>query len=142
MTIATILDKKGRDVFSLQPDTSLRTIVELLSEKKIGVVLLAEDGVLKGILSERDVVRALSASGSAALEDSASVHMTCAVKTCTESDTIVSVMAQMTSGRFRHMPVLEGGKIVGLVSIGDVVKHRIEQTEKEAEDMRAYIAAG
>ena len=142
MTIATILDKKGRDVFSLKPDTSLRIIVELLCEKKIGVVLLAENGQLKGILSERDVVRALSCNGSAALDDSASEHMTSAVKTCSESDTIVSVMTQMTSGRFRHMPVIEDGKIAGLVSIGDVVKHRIEQTEKEAEEMRAYIATG
>ena len=141
MTIATILEKKGRDVFSLPPSTPLSDIVKLLSEKKIGVVLLADGDVLKGILSERDIVRALSCNGSGALKDTASDHMTSDVMTCAEKDTVVSVMAQMTSGRFRHMPVIEDGHIIGLVSIGDVVKHRIEQTEKEAADMRAYIAA-
>lgn len=142
MTIATILDRKGRDIFSLSPDTSLETIVKLLSEKRIGVVLLADNGALRGILSERDVVRALSEHGAKAMSEPASEHMTSDVITCAESDTVVSVMAKMTAGRFRHMPVLDGEKIIGLISIGDVVKHRIEETEREAADMRAYIAAG
>ncbi|MCT4656565.1 MAG: CBS domain-containing protein [Cohaesibacter sp.] len=142
MTVATILDQKGRDVFTLSPETKISEIVKLLCEKKIGVVLLAENGKLFGILSERDIVRALSQSGQAALDEPASNYMTSEVSCCSEKDTVVSVMEKMTGGRFRHMPVLEGDKLIGLISIGDVVKHRIQQTEQEAADMRAYIAAG
>ena len=142
MTIATILAQKGRGVFTMEPSNPISEVVKLLRAKKIGVVLLAEGDSLKGILSERDIVRALSDHGGSALKDPASRHMTQEVVTCAEADTISSVMAKMTSGRFRHMPVMEDGKVIGLVSIGDVVKHRIEETEKEAADMRAYIAAG
>ncbi|PLW78716.1 CBS domain-containing protein [Cohaesibacter celericrescens] len=142
MTIATILDKKGRDVFTMEPSSSLSEVVKTLRDKKIGVVLLAEGDRLLGILSERDIVRALSENGASALSEIASSHMTSSVMTCVEGDTVVSVMSRMTSGRFRHMPVMDGTRLVGLVSIGDVVKLRIEETEKEAADMRAYIAAG
>lgn len=142
MTISQILDQKGRDIFTKEPSCPLSDIVQLLREKKIGVVLLADGDDLKGILSERDIVRALSDNGATILSDPASKHMTAEVMTCREGDTIATVMAHMTAGRFRHMPVMEGGKLVGLVSIGDVVKQRILETEKEAEDMRAYIAAG
>lgn len=142
MTVATILDRKGRDVFTLAPQTPISQIVDLLCEKKIGVVMLAEEGKLCGILSERDIVRALAKEGRDVLNQPASAHMTADVICCAENETVVSVMERMTAGRFRHMPVLEGDKLIGLISIGDVVKHRIEQTEKEAADMRAYIAAG
>ena len=142
MTISTILEQKGRDIFTKEPSCPLSEIVKLLRDQKIGVVILAEGDSLKGILSERDIVRALSDHGAEVLSDAASVHMTAEVMTCREGDTIATVMAHMTAGRFRHMPVVEGGRIVGLVSIGDVVKQRILETEKEAEDMRAYIAAG
>lgn len=142
MTVATILDRKGRDVFTLAPQTPISQIVDLLCEKKIGVVLLAEHDKLAGILSERDIVRALAKEGQDVLSQPASAHMTANVICCAENETVVSVMERMTAGRYRHMPVLDGGKLIGLISIGDVVKHRIEQTEKEAADMRAYIAAG
>lgn len=141
MTIATILERKGRDVFAVSPDTKLLEIVKLLQEKCIGVVVLTKNDEVCGILSERDIVRALSNNGSDVLSAPASDHMTANVMTCAEGDTVVSVMAKMTGGRFRHMPVVNDGKIAGLVSIGDVVKHRIEQTEKEAADMRAYISS-
>ena len=142
MTISKILDRKGRDVFKMEPSNLLTDVVKMLREKKIGVVLLADGEALKGILSERDIVRALSNNGAKALSEPASDHMTAEVMCCEEGDTVATVMARMTSGRFRHMPVMEDGKVVGLVSIGDVVKLRIEETEKEAADMRAYIAAG
>ena len=142
MTIQQILDQKGRDIFTMEPSCPIAEVVKLLRDKKIGVVLLAEGETLKGILSERDIVRALSDHGAGALTDPASKHMTAKVKTCEEGDTIATVMAHMTAGRFRHMPVMEHERLVGLVSIGDVVKQRILETEKEAEDMRAYIAAG
>ena len=142
MTIASILGSKGRDLFRLSPNSSLRDVVQLLSDQKIGVVLLMEGDALEGILSERDVVKALSSCGSAALDEPARAYMTGNVIACSESDTIVTVMTRMTEGRFRHMPVVADGKVVGLVSIGDVVKSRIEETQREVEDMRAYIAAG
>lgn len=141
MTIASILERKGRDVFSMSPDTSLLEIVKLLQEKCIGVVVLTKNDAVCGILSERDIVSALSRNGSGVLSEPASSHMTADVMICAEGDTVVSVMAKMTGGRFRHMPVVNEGKLAGLVSIGDVVKHRIEETEKEAADMRAYISS-
>ncbi|TLP48645.1 MULTISPECIES: CBS domain-containing protein [Cohaesibacter] len=141
MTISQILDQKGRDIFSKSPSCPLSDIVKLLRDEKIGVVLISEGESLQGILSERDIVRALSDHGASILADPASAHMTNKVMTCREGDTIATVMAHMTSGRFRHMPVMEGGKVVGLVSIGDVVKQRILEAEKEADEMRAYIAS-
>ncbi|WP_119307971.1 CBS domain-containing protein [Cohaesibacter haloalkalitolerans] len=142
MTIATILNQKGRDVFKTDPATTLVEVVKMLRDKGVGAILVAEGEKLCGILSERDIVRALSNHGGSALLRPASEFMTKDVMTCTEDETIVSVMSRMTTGRFRHMPVVKGRKIAGLVSIGDVVKFRIEETEREAEDMRAYIAAG
>ena len=137
MTIATILDQKGRNVIAIAPSASLSEVVKLLRELRIGVVLLADGGKLCGILSERDIVRALSDHGGQILTEPASNYMTRNVMTCSEEDTVVSVMSKMTSGRFRHMPVVDGDRMVGLVSIGDVVKLRIEETEREAEQMRA-----
>ncbi|WP_319485601.1 CBS domain-containing protein [uncultured Cohaesibacter sp.] len=142
MTIATILNQKGREVFKTNPATTLVEVVKMLRDKGVGAILVAEGETLCGILSERDIVRALSNHGGSALLRPASEFMTKDVMTCSEDETIVSVMSRMTTGRFRHMPVVKGRKIAGLVSIGDVVKFRIEETEREAEDMRAYIAAG
>ena len=142
MTIGAILDAKGRDVITVKPATPLSDVVQLLREKRIGVVLVSEGDNLKGILSERDIVRALNDHGGKALAEVARDHMTAEVVTCSEADTIIAAMTKMTSGRFRHMPVVTGGKLVGLVSIGDVVKQRLAETEREAEEMRAYIAAG
>jgi CBS domain-containing protein len=142
MTVAAILAKKGRNVFSLSADTSVADVLSVLSKKSIGAVLIANnDDTVAGILSERDVVRALAENGAGILQDPASEHMTKNVVTCSENDAIASLMEQMSMGRFRHLPVLKDGKLAGVISIGDVVKMRIEQAEKEAEDIRSYISA-
>ena len=114
--------------------------VKLLAERRIGaVVILGADRRIVGILSERDIVRALAERGPAALHEPVGQVMTRDVKTCSEDDTIESLMGHMTTGRFRHMPVVEQGKLVGIVSIGDVVKNCVEEIEREAAALRDYI---
>lgn len=140
MTVARIINEKGRDVVTTSPDKSLAEIAAILSEKRIGAVLVVEDGAIRGILSERDVVRALARHGSEALRKLAADCMTPRVVTCRPEDTVNDVMQKMTSGRFRHLPVVDNGNLAGIVSIGDVVKHRIEEVEREAEQIREYIA--
>lgn len=142
MTVAHILQDKGRDIITIEADKSLADVSALLVEKKIGAVLIMEDQAIAGIVSERDVVRSLAAHGATALDLKAADVMTRQVITCTPADPIADVMAQMTRGRFRHVPVLENGVLVGLISIGDVVKHRIAETEQEAEALRDYILTG
>ncbi len=142
MTVAIILSKKGSNVISISVDTSVEKALSILDEKGIGAVLVSNyDDTVAGILSERDIVRALARSGAGILTDPASLHMTKDVITCVPDDTIASLMERMSKGRFRHMPVLDKGKLAGVVSIGDVVKMRIEQAEKEAEDILSYIGA-
>jgi len=141
MTVRSILDEKGRDVFTIGPDEMLNAAIRLLAEKRIGaVVVVRPDGGIGGILSERDIVRVLGRGGAAALEEPVRTVMTAKVRICNESHTVNQVMEIMTQGRFRHLPVEKEGKLVGLVSIGDVVKRRIEDVEREAEDIKAYIA--
>ncbi len=141
MTVASILAKKGSNVFSLSANTSVSDVVSILTEKRIGAVLIAnDDDTVAGILSERDIVRSLARKGAGILNDPASEHMTKNVISCSENDAITSLMEKMSQGRFRHIPVLKDGKLAGVVSIGDVVKMRIEQAEKEAEDIRSYIS--
>lgn len=141
MTVRSILEEKGRDVFTIGPDETLMAAIRLLAGKRIGaVVVLRLDGGIGGILSERDVVRALAEGGSEALTKPISAFMTSKVQVCREENTVNDVMEVMTRVRFRHLPVENGGKLVGLVSIGDVVKRRIEDVEREAEDIKAYIA--
>ncbi|MBL4785227.1 MAG: CBS domain-containing protein [Cohaesibacteraceae bacterium] len=139
MTVAAILSAKKVSVISLTPGNLLSEACVLLAEHKIGAILILSDEKLEGILSERDIVRALSEKSETALEMSCASYMTASVECCTREEPVASVMARMTSGRFRHMPVLEGKSVVGVISIGDVVKHRIMQAEQEAADMRAYI---
>lgn len=140
MTVASIIAQKGRDVVTTPPHRTLQEVAGVLAAKRIGTVLVTgADGALKGIISERDVVRAVAASGGAALEDPVSAHMTKDVVTCEEHDLISDVMAKMTRGRFRHMPVLEHGRLVGIVSIGDVVKQRLAETEAESRQLMDYI---
>ena len=143
MTIRRILESKGREVVTHHPDATLEDIVNILSQRKIGaIVLLDDNGTVAGIISERDVVRVLGSTGIAAMSQPIAEIMTLKVKTCDEATSIDQAMEMMTHGRFRHLPVCEEGRLVGLVSIGDVVKRRIEDAEQDARNMREYIAAG
>ena len=142
MTVATMLSEKGREVITTSAAASIAGAIDTLAKHKIGalVVVDGKDNIA-GIISERDIVRAIAEQGERVLSLALSTVMTRAVVTCSESETIDDVMTRMTRGRFRHLPVVEDGRLTGIISIGDVVKARIEQVEREAEDMRAYIAA-
>jgi len=140
MTVSAILAEKGRSIVSVSIDRSLTQVCDVLAKRRIGaVVVLDAAGGLAGILSERDVVRALASDGPTALDRPVTTYMTRAVQTCAPQDAVSQVMERMTAGRFRHLPVLEGGVLVAVISIGDVVKHRIAQAERDAADMRTYI---
>jgi CBS domain-containing protein len=143
MQVLQILRQKGREVVSLSCDASLSDSARLLSHKRIGALVIKdEQGGIAGMLSERDVVRALAAESVRALAQPVSRYMTRQVATCFEHDTVEDLMAMMTQGRFRHVPVLDAaGQLAGLVSIGDVVKMQIEETMREATNLREYIAA-
>ncbi|TPW31240.1 CBS domain-containing protein [Pararhizobium mangrovi] len=141
MNVKAILDEKGRDVVTVSGDTPLRSVIELLAAKRIGAAVVVDAGrKIGGILSERDIVRVLAHRGEDALSSPASATMTKSVTLCRESDTVEQVMAVMTERRFRHLPVEIDGKLAGIVSIGDVVRKRIESVEREAEEMKSYIA--
>jgi CBS domain-containing protein len=140
MNVKTILAAKGGDIVCIEPTADLSAAAKLLSAHRIGAVLIrGAGGHLAGILSERDIVRALSEHGAAALKLPVGQVMTREVATCGEDDTVASIMERMTEGKFRHMPVVTKGKLAGLVSIGDVVKQRVEEIERESEAMRDYI---
>lgn len=140
MTVAAILAEKGRDVLTIAAAKTITEAVEILAKRRVGALVVVEGGDrIVGIVSERDIVRAL-ATGADALKQPLSSVMTRDVMTCSDGETIDSVMSRMTKGRFRHLPVAENGRLTGIISIGDVVKARIEQVEREAEEMRAYIA--
>ncbi len=142
MDVKHILEEKGHDVFTLSDDVSLGEATKALAAQRIGaLILLDRNGGLAGILSERDVVRMIGTKGPECLTESVADVMTRKITTCREEATVTEVMELMTRGRFRHIPVVERGKLVGIVSIGDLVKRRIEEAEREAEDMRTYISA-
>ena len=144
MNVKAILAAKkklGGDIISIEPTADLATAAKLLSKHRIGsVVILGAGERLIGILSERDIVRAVSEQGAGALALPVGQVMTRDVATCGEDDTVASIMERMTAGRFRHMPVVANGRLVGLISIGDVVKLRVEEIEGESQAMRDYIA--
>ena len=141
MTVKAILDSKGREVATISPTMGMMDAVRTLGEKRIGAIVVTDaSGKILGILSERDVVKFLAADGPRALDIKVADAMTRNVKTCTESNTINEVMEIMTQGRFRHLPVEKDGKLNGIISIGDVVKQRIEEVLREAEDIKSYIA--
>ncbi|MES0383329.1 MAG: CBS domain-containing protein [Hyphomicrobium sp.] len=143
MNIAQLLQAKGRAVTTARPDAKLLDIVTSLASKRIGaIVIVGENGELAGIISERDVIHALAKSSETVLEDSVSKHMTREVVTCQESTTIDEMMELMTQGRFRHVPVIEDGALIGIISIGDVVKNHIAEVEMEVTAMRGYFATG
>ena len=143
MTVASILAQKGSNIVTVNPDESLLAVAQLLDKNRIGAVLAVDtEGKLAGIMSERDVVRAVARGGPEALGEAVGSHMTKKVVTCKSEDRISSVMLKMTEGKFRHVPVLDGGKLTGIISIGDVVKRRIADIETEWRAMQDYIAAG
>ena len=141
MTVKAILEQKGHDVFTLGPNETLSDAIRILAEHRIGALVVTNgDRKIAGIISERDVVRVINKEGAAALEQSVRSVMTPRVKICNEHHTVHEVMEIMTTGRFRHLPVEKDGHLDGIISIGDVVKRRIEEVEREAENIRAYIA--
>lgn len=139
MTVRSILNTKGHQIMSVEPDAKLSAAVKLLGEKKIGAVLVMNQNRLEGILSERDIVRVLGERGAGVLEEPIAEVMTRKVVTCKETDTVAELMETMTTGKFRHLPVLDNGKVVGLISIGDIVKWRVREYETEQEALRDYI---
>jgi CBS domain-containing protein len=140
MTVSIILAAKGREVVAIEPGATLKSAVALLAQRRIGAILvLGADNRIVGILSERDIVRAMAEGGAAAFDQPVSQSMTRKVSTCTETETIASLMERMTEGKFRHLPVVDQGRLVGIVSIGDVVKHRLQEMERDSAAMRDYI---
>ncbi len=141
MSVAQILSGKGTHVVTTAPDKTLHETAQLMAQKGIGAVLVCTTaGEISGIISERDIMRAIAGSGAQALEQRVSSHMTRNVMTAEPSSTVVSVMQRMTAGRFRHMPVVRDGKLAGVVSIGDLIKHRLSELEHEQEVLKEYIA--
>jgi len=141
MTVSIILANKGREVVNIEPNASLAEAVRVLAEKRIGAALiLGADRRIAGIISERDIVRALAERGAAVLDEPVSQTMTRKVESCNMSETVSQIMERMTQGKFRHMPVVDQGQVIGVVSIGDIVKHRLQQMERESTAMREYIA--
>lgn len=140
MTVARILAEKGGSVVTIPPRRTVDEAIHLLAEKRIGALVVGDaEGRVIGILSERDVMRALATAGAAALDHPVSDYMTQKVVTCTRRTSVENVMETMTEGRFRHLPVVEDGRLIGVVSIGDVVKRRIAAVEAEHQAMRDYI---
>lgn len=143
MFVSDILLQKGGLVFTVTPGTSVAQVAQQLSTRRIGSVLVVDkfDAVI-GIVSERDLVRALAAHGVACLDHDVGKIMTRDVVSCDPDDSIGHVMGLMTRGRFRHLPVVRHGELLGLVSIGDIVKARLEEARHETEALKAYIVAG
>jgi CBS domain-containing protein len=141
MIVNKILGLKGRDVVTIEPAQPLSEAVKVLSERRIGALLVVDgQRPVSGIISERDIVRAVAAQGAKALDEPVSRFMTEKVVTCTGQTSINDVMELMTKQKFRHVPVVEGGRLAGIISIGDVVKLRLEEVEAEAQAIKEYIA--
>ncbi|MEQ9643760.1 MAG: CBS domain-containing protein [Alphaproteobacteria bacterium] len=143
MHVEQILARKGSDVVTVSPDTTVGEAARLMTERRIGAVLVrGETGVIAGILSERDIVRGMAEAGGDCARQPVASLMTAEVAFCDPADTIDELMEIMTERRFRHLPVMADNRLVGMISIGDVVKHRIGEIQSEAEAMRAYIVNG
>ncbi|MDQ8697223.1 CBS domain-containing protein [Hyphomicrobium sp. LHD-15] len=143
MNVASILKLKGRAVSTVRPNASLLDVAKKLGTKKIGaIVVVGENGNVAGIISERDIIRAVSERGAPALGLMVSEVMTRTVVSCRETSEIDELMETMTKGRFRHMPVIEDDALVGIISIGDVVKFHVAEVEMEVSAMRNYLATG
>ena len=142
MTIAAILRNKGRDIVSVTADATVAETVALLAERRIGAVPVISDGAVEGIFSERDVIQCLAATGNDAMQRPVRDAMTAPAITVSPDQSVLGALALMTERRVRHLPVVDGGAIVGFVSIGDLVKYRIDRIEAEAAAMRTYIQGG
>jgi CBS domain-containing protein len=143
MLVSNILSEKGREVITIAPEATLLEAANVLTRNRIGALVVKDTGgALAGIISERDIVFTLAGHGAAGLILTVAACMTKDVATCEESDTIDVIMETMTSCRFRHMPVVAQGRVVGIVSIGDIVKTRIAETMREAQALKQYIATG
>ena len=142
MTVRKILQGKGTDnIITAKPDDSVESVAALLAENRIGAVIVSISGEnVDGILSERDIVRALGTHGVSCMQQEARELMTAKVESCGIDDTSMSVMERMTQGRFRHMPVVEDGKLIGVISIGDAVKARISEIQNENQALTGMIA--
>ena len=139
-TVANLLEKKGGDVVSIRPQETIAHASALLQDKRIGAVVVTNaSGVLQGILSERDIVRKLAEVGAGCLSLTVADLMTSEVVTCDPAERIIEVLQKMTDGRFRHVPVMLDGQMIGLVSIGDLVNHRLRELEYEALKMKQMI---
>ena len=140
MSVAAILRQKPAHTVTVTPDSLLMDVATLLSQHRIGAAPVVQDGQLVGIISERDLVHCLAHHGAHALDLTAAEAMTQTVQTVRPETTVVEAMAAMTAGRFRHMPVLVDGRMTGVISIGDVVKARLDEQASEVDSLRAYVA--
>ncbi|MEM8920719.1 MAG: CBS domain-containing protein [Pseudomonadota bacterium] len=142
MTLNQILDEKGRSVFTIETSVSLRSAAGLLHERRVGaMVALNAEGSVAGVLSERDIIRALAQDGQDALTKTVADFMTSDVVTASPEETVADAMAKMTRRRIRHLPIMRGDKLEGVVSIGDLVKWKIAEAEAEANALKSYIHA-
>lgn len=139
MTVQAILESKGRYIYSVEPDERLSAAVKTLAERRVGAVLVMRGARLDGILSERDIVKVLADRGPAALEQAVHTVMTHDVVSCRQTDLVDGIMEVMTNSKFRHLPVLDGDRVVGLISIGDIVKWRLNEYEHEQRALHDYI---
>ncbi len=141
MDVETILRGKGRTVATIRPDDTIGAAVEALVSGNIGALVASEDGeTVDGIISERDIVHALARHGAALLAQAVAEVMTRSVVTCDPTESVAELMAEMTNRRIRHLPVVRDGRLCGIVSIGDVVKNRLDEIEYEARSLRSFIA--
>lgn len=142
MLISEVLRRKGSDVVTVPPKTSVRELLARLAEHHVGALVVSPDGsAVAGIVSERDVVRRLAADGPDLLDRQVAEIMTVDVRTCAPNETVDQLMVLMTEQRFRHVPVVEGGRLAGIMSIGDVVKQRLEELQSERDHLTAYISS-
>lgn len=142
MHVSAIIGDKGSAVYSVGPNDIVSDAVAMLSNKRIGAVLVTQSDRVLGVFSERDVIRALSRAGAGIMSQPVKDFMTTDVVTCRRGDSIDHLMGLMTDKRIRHLPVIEDGKVVGMISIGDVVKFRIAEAEAESDALKSYIASG
>ena len=142
MLVSQILNAKGRRVLTAAPDDTLAEVARRLEAERVGALLVMEGEAVAGIISERDIVIAVARTGAAALQTPVSSCMTSDVIRAAPTETVDALLARMTNRRVRHLPVMADGAVCGMISIGDLVKHKIDEVEAEAQTLKAYIAAG